>query len=222
MKYLLTDGGNYYDKDGNKLTFTGSFRDNLNLYGFELSSITDYSKVVNKKFITAKTSNTPLITNIKLLKNKYAFLFVNVDLSKYKNLYIKESLKKLISNDNKTWYTYISENTNTKIEKEVNIKSINDFKELSSYINDISKEMSYHSIIDNTKYLILKLNDNSQINALYTKVFVNSNFDIRIYPDITVNKNKIYIKSTKLIKINKMTVKIMRNSDNIINTLKEF
>lgn len=228
MKYLFKYAGKYFDINNNEVVVSNNLSTKLDLYGFNIHELKNLKKefIINKQLVTASHSSS---INMKLnIKNSsHRFVLIKLD-EEYENLYFNVPRKTLVSEDGITWRCYQDINSYSEQKFNISLDNLNtrtlneyDKKELLSMISYSTCNSRSLNLINtiNAKYVFIEIYD------LINRICNREECQERYNEDnlvVTANRDAINIKNIDTIKIGKLIIQILRPSDTILNTLKEF
>lgn len=231
MKHLLIDGYGIYDKNGifiRKYDRTLSLSQMIDSVGYDLSEITNKNVIASKRLITNGALKK---ISINIINNE-ANILINKSFEHYDNIVFNNKMKVAVSNDGITWRvpanggfidgSFKINLTTTDISKMTAEEKAN-FSNLRKFIDD-------NAIITDTiigsnfiNYIMLKLNTDESTTEINTIIRLDDRNTLIKDDDLDINsdKNKITIKNTKKVDIDKLVIKI-NNDVYIKNTMEEF
>lgn len=228
MKYLFKYAGKYFDINNNEVVVSNNLSTKLDLYGFNIYELKNLKKefIINKQLVTASHSSS---INMKLnIKNSsHRFVLIKLD-EEYENLYFNVPRKTLVSEDGITWRCYQDINSYSEQKFNISLDNLNtrtlneyDKKELLSMISYSTCNSRSLNLINtiNAKYVFIEIYD------LINRICNREECQERYNEDnlvVTANRDTINVKNIDTIKIDKLIIQILRPSDTILNTLKEF
>lgn len=228
MKYLFKYAGKYFDINNNEVVVSNNLNTKLDLYGFNIHELKNLKKefIINKQLVTASHSSS-INMRLNIKNSSHRFVLIKLD-EEYENLYFNVPRKTLVSEDGITWRCY--QDINSYSEQKFNIsldnlntRTLNEYnkKELLSmiwYSTCNSRSLNLINTI-NAKYVFIEVYD------LINRICNREECQERYNEDnlvVTANRDAINVKNIDTIKIDKLIIQILRPSDTILNTLKEF
>jgi hypothetical protein len=228
MKYLFKYAGKYFDIDNNEVVVSNNLSTKLDLYGFNIHELKNLKKefIINKQLVTASHSSS-MNMRLNIKNSSHRFVLIKLD-EEYENLYFNVPRKMLVSEDGITWRCYQDINSYSEQKFNISLDNLNtrtlneyDKKELLSMISYSTCNSRSLNLINtiNAKYVFIEVYD------LINRICNREECQERYNEDnlvVTANRDAINVKNIDTIKIDKLIIQILRPSDTILNTLKEF
>jgi hypothetical protein len=228
MKYLFKYAGKYFDINNNEVVVSNNLNTKLDLYGFNIHELKNLKKefIINKQLVTASHSSS-INMRLNIKNSSHRFVLIKLD-EEYENLYFNVPRKTLVSEDGITWRCYQDINSYSEQKFNISLDNLNtrtlneyDKKELLAmiwYSTCNSRSLNLINTI-NAKYVFIEIYD------LINRICNREECQERYNEDnlvVTANRDVINVKNIDTIKIDKLIIQILRPSDTILNTLKEF
>jgi hypothetical protein len=232
MKYLFTYDNRYYDINNEEVVVNNDLPRQLDLNGFDISSLEslDLKDIVGKRLVTSKVSSSSnLRLNIKNTSARYILLKLD---KPFPNLRFPVPRKMIISTDGVKWKNYYDYDNYDEKEFYISLNTMDidamnqftksEFLKATEYVRLETKPLDVVNT-ENIKYMLIEITESINIicmrNELTDRSYLILNED-----DVTVfgNKDNISIKNTSKFPISMLGVKVIKPSNVIINTLKEF
>lgn len=228
MKYLFKYAGKYFDINNNEVVVSNNLNTKLDLYGFNIHELKNLKKefIINKQLVTASHSSS-MNMRLNIKNSSHRFVLIKLD-EEYENLYFNVPRKMLVSEDGITWRCYQDINSYSEQKFNISLDNLNtrtlneyDKKELLSMISYSTCNSRSLNLINtiNAKYVFIEVYD------LINRICNREECQERYNEDnlvVTANRDAINVKNIDTIKIDKLIIQILRPSDTILNTLKEF
>lgn len=230
MKYLFINSANkYFDINNVEVIVNDDLYYKINTKGFnidEILTIKDKSILLNKRLVTASDTVADVDVKVKVSDGRFIILnFNDVD-----NLKFSSPVKCIISNDGLAWFNYYNDEKYEIADFDIRLDSVEvdkmseghklEFLRMTDYIRKRCRDIN-HINSSGMRYAVIEIKDLH--DTIYSTTHFNDNnrlMDNEIH--VEMSKEKITVMNNKDQILKSLTVQVIKPSDIIINTLKEF